>query len=103
MDIDWIKIGLIILIPALFIMIICLLFIIPDVYSEEWHFEDEETLPPTPKEKLIESLTFVGKVALYTGGLKIVTKKIGSAGLDVYEEEGHNVFESILKIFSYSK
>lgn len=62
MNIDLIKIGLIILIPALFIMIICLLFIIPDVYSEEWHFEDEETLPPTPKEKLIE---YCFKLSLY--------------------------------------
>lgn len=60
MDIDWIKIGLIILIPALFIMIICLLFIIPEVYSEEWHFEDEET--PTLKEKLIE---YCFKLSLY--------------------------------------
>lgn len=60
MNINWIKIGLIILIPALFIMIICLLFIIPEVYSEEWHSEDEET--PTLKEKLIE---YCFKLSLY--------------------------------------
>ena len=53
MDIKLINLGLFILVPALSIMFICLLFVIPQLYNDDWYFDDDEDQPLTQKEKLL--------------------------------------------------
>ncbi len=57
MDIQLIDFGLFILVPALSIMFICLLFVIPQLYNDDWYFDDDEYPPLTQKDKLL-NITF---------------------------------------------
>ncbi len=51
MDIDLINLALFIFIPAFFILFICVLVGLPQVYNDEWCFYDEEESSQTTTEK----------------------------------------------------
>ena len=52
MDIDLINLALFIFFPAFFILSICVLVSLPQVYNDEWYFDDEDEVPQTKMAKL---------------------------------------------------
>lgn len=84
MDIKLINLGLFILVPALSIMFICLLFVIPQLYNDDWYFDDNEDSPLTLTDKLLDiafkySLsaccfsTFIFALAMYIKGFYLLS------------------------------
>ena len=52
MDVDLINLAIFIFFPVFFILFICVLVGLPQVYNDEWYFDDEDEVPQTKMAKL---------------------------------------------------